>query len=31
MRSIIQKFFPIVGVDNEIDYLECTGNVPKFS
>ena len=30
MRSIILKIFPIVGMDNEIDYSECTRNVPKF-
>ena len=31
MRSIILKIFPIVGMDNEIDYSECIRNVPKFS
>ena len=31
MRSIILKIFPIVGMDNEIDYSECTRNEPKFS
>ena len=30
MRSIILKTFPSVGMDNEIDYSECTRNVPKF-
>ena len=31
MRSIILNIFPIVGMDNEIDYSECTRNAPKFS
>ena len=31
MRSIILKIFPIVGMDNEIDYSKCTRNVPKLS
>ena len=31
MRSIIVKIFPVVGMDNEINYSECTRNVPKFS
>ena len=31
MRDIILKLFPIVGMDNKIDYSECTRNIPKFS
>ena len=31
MRSVIQKVFSIVGIDNEIVYSECTKKVQKFS
>ena len=31
MGSMILKIFPIVGMDNEIDYSKCAWNVLKFS
>ena len=31
MLSIILKIFPIVDMENEIDYSECARNAPKFS
>ena len=31
MHGIKLKIFPIVDMDNEIDYSERTWNIPKFS
>ena len=31
MRNVILKIFPIMNMDNEINYSECSRNAPKFA